>query len=222
MCQYSIVRVRRSKILVACAGFMAVTTGPVFAEDSPWWARVGPGYINYYEDATLKAFGAKIPGANAETNNNKALIVEVGYRVTPNWSMGFTFGTPPEATLKGTGTAKSFGSFGKAKYGPSLLSLQYQFNEDSAFRPYVGAGVSYMYIFSSKDGSVQGLDVKNAWGFQIQAGAEYWITKEYGLFLDVKKFALNTEATGTMNGAPVKAEIDLDPLVLQTGLVFRF
>lgn len=222
MCQYPILRVRKSLIPIVCAGFVAVTAYPAFADDSPWWLRVGPGYINYYEDATLKAFGHKIPGANAETNNNKALIAEVGYHLTPNWSVGFTFGTPPEATLKGTGTAKGFGTFGKAKYGPSILSLQYQFNEGSAFRPYIGAGASYMYIFSSKDGVVQGLDVKNAWGFQIQAGAEYWVTKEYGLFLDVKKFALKTEATGTMDAAPVKAEIDLDPLVVQTGLVFHF
>lgn len=222
MCQYSTFHVRKSLVAIACAGLLSFAAGPAFAEASPWWARVGPGYIDYSEDATLKAFGTKISGANAEANNNTAFIVELGYDLTPNWSLGFTFGTPPEVTLSGIGTAKGLGTLGKAKYAPSVFSLQYQFNENGALRPYFGAGASYMHILSSKDGAIQGLDVKDKWGFQIQAGAEYWVTKEYGIFLDLKKIYLKSEATGTLNGAPVKAEVTLNPLVIQTGFAFHF
>lgn len=111
---------------------------------------------------------------------------------------------------------------GKAKYGPAGISLQYQFNEKGAFRPYLGAGLSYLKIFSSEDGAVQDLEIDDTWGPYFQAGAEYWFGEGYGVFLDVKKLYLETDAKGNLGGAPAKAEVTLDPLVFQTGLVFKF
>ncbi|HCF5534008.1 TPA: OmpW family protein [Pseudomonas aeruginosa] len=192
------------------------------ADESNWWLRIGPGYIQFDEDVTLKAFGNTIPGAGADMKNNAALIGELGYRFAPNWSVALTLGNPPKTKLTGKGTADGLGTLGKAKYGPAGISLQYQFNEKGAFRPYLGAGLSYLKIFSSEDGAVQDLEIDDTWGPYFQAGAEYWFGEGYGVFLDVKKLYLETDAKGNLGGAPAKTEVTLDPLVFQTGLVFKF
>ncbi|MGS7818003.1 OmpW family outer membrane protein [Pseudomonas aeruginosa] len=69
---------------------------------------------------------------------------------------------------------------------------------------------------------MQGLDVDNSWGKFIQVGAEFWADEKYGVFVDLKKFDLEAESSGTLNGIPVTAEKTLDPLVFHTGLVVKF
>jgi outer membrane protein len=47
-------------------------------------------------------------------------------------------------------------------------------------------------------------------------------TDHWGVFFDVKKILLRTEATGFLGPAPIRADVKLDPLVLHTGVTFRF
>lgn len=190
--------------------------------DSKWWVRLGPGYIDFDEDVTLKAFGNEIPGAHAEMKDNTTFLTEIGYRLSRDWSVGLTLGYPPKTELSGTGTAEGLGKLGEGRYGPAALSLQYQFNSGGAFRPYLGGGLSYLKILSSEDAAVQNLDVDDTWGPFFQVGAEYWVSESYGLFIDVKKFYLETEATGNLHGVPVKADITFDPVVVHTGVSIRF
>lgn len=190
--------------------------------DSKWWVRLGPGYIDFDEDITLKASGNKIPGAYAEMKDNATFLTEFGYRLNQDWSVGLTLGYPPKTEITGKGTAEGLGKLGQGRYGPAALSLQYQFNSGSAFRPYVGGGLSYLKILSSEDAAVKNLDVDDTWGPFFQVGAEYWTSESFGFFVDVKKFYLETEATGNLNGVPVKADITFDPLVLHTGVAIRF
>ena len=56
----------------------------------------------------------------------------------------------------------------------------------------------------------------------MQAGAEYKIAPRLSLYLDVKKAALKTNATGLLGGAPIEANIRLNPAVVSGGLSVRF
>lgn len=213
------------KRAMAVVGFVLLSsTSSVTHADTEtgWRVRLGPGYIDFDEDVTLKAFGNEIPGAYAEMKDNTTFLTEIGYRLDPNWSVGLTLGYPPKTEISGKGTADGLGKIGQGRYGPAALSLQYQFNSGGAFRPYLGGGLSYLKILSSEDAAVQELDVDDTWGAFFQVGADYWVSDSYGLFLDVKKFYLETEASGSLNGMPVEADIKFDPLVVHTGVVIRF
>lgn len=192
------------------------------SDNSGWWIKAGPGYIQFEENITIKAMDQIIQGANGEMENNKAVIGEIGFDVTPRVSLAMTIGIPPSTRLVGTGTASSLGKLGEAKYGPAGLSVLYNFPLSSNFKSYLGAGVSYLKIFSTKDGTIQNLKVEDTVGPYIQIGSEYSLNKSLGLFIDVKKLYLKTDATGNLGSIPIDAEVRLDPLVFQTGIVIKF
>ncbi|ODN72108.1 OmpW family protein [Methylobrevis pamukkalensis] len=48
------------------------------------------------------------------------------------------------------------------------------------------------------------------------------LSDQLGLFVDVKHVFLSTEATGRLGEAAVKADVDLNPTIVHTGLTYRF
>jgi len=213
--------------LAACTLFSigAHAQGSLAMEDGgPWWVRAGGAWIAFNADAELKAGGQPVPGAGADVKNNAAFLAEFGYRFTPSISLGLTVGVPPTTTLTGTGTVASVGTIGKVKYAPAALTLQYQFQALARYNvyPYIGAGITYLKVFDTTDGSVSGFQARNAWGGLGQVGLEYRITKHVGVFVDVKKFIVRSSATGYLGSAPVHAYVRLDPLVTTAGIAFRF
>ncbi|ERJ37757.1 OmpW family protein [Burkholderia cepacia] len=206
------------------ASAQSTPTTPTTQDDSHWWIRAGAAWIAFNANADLKAGGQPVPGANADVKNNAAFLAEFGYRITPGVSLGLTVGVPPTTTLTGTGTVASAGTIGKVKYAPAALTLQYQFQGLARYNlyPYIGAGVTYLKIFNTTDGSVTDFQARNAWGGLGQIGLEYRITKHIGVFVDVKKFIVRSSATGYLGPAPVHAAVRLDPLVTQAGIAFRF
>ncbi len=103
---------------------------------------------------------------------------------------------------------------------PPTLTLQYHFRPQASFSPYVGAGVNYTMFYNEKSGAVPDLDVGNGFGWALQAGADYWINENWGINVDVKKIFVDVDAT-LANGA-VRANVDVDPWVIGTGVSYRF
>lgn len=193
-----------------------------FSDNNRWWVRAGPAFIAFDEGVRMSVTGHHVPGAGLKVKNNLALLSEFGYRLTPAWSLGLTVGVPPTTSLHSRGSIAQAGRVGKVTYAPAALTLQYQFNPLGDFHPYLGAGPAFMRVFNTHDDAVKSLHVKNAWGAVMQAGAEYQLTERFGVFLDVKKLILRTDASGYMNGARTHARVRLDPLVVQTGIALHF
>ncbi|WP_241300257.1 OmpW/AlkL family protein [Burkholderia stabilis] len=193
-------------------------------DGGPWYVRAGFGWVAFDASADLKAGGQPVPGGNAKVKDNGTFLAEFGYRFTPNIALGLLVGYPPTTTLTGAGSVAAVGTIGKVKYAPAALTLQYQFTQLQRYNvyPYVGAGVTYMKVFDTTDGSVTNFQARNAWGGVAQVGLEYRITKHLGVFIDVKKFIVRTSATGNLGPAPVHAAVTLDPLVTTAGVAFRF
>jgi outer membrane protein len=218
----------RARALVAAGlalGALAGASTPAGAADDAWRLRLGAGRITWHEDVDFRIAGQPAPGAGASLEDRTTLLAEVGYSFTPNWSANLTLGIPPTSDIRGKGDAAAFGKLGEVQYGPLAMTLQYQFDGAYGFRPYLGAGAVYFLVTDEKDGAVDGLKVDNAWGSLVQAGVEYAFTPRVGVFLDFKKLFLKTDAHGSLpalGGAPVKADVDLDPTVATLGVVFRF
>lgn len=211
---------RKSFMLALLVAAGAVTGAA--AEDSKFFLHVGPAGLFLDEGAEIKLNGSIVPGASVRINDHATLGFEVGYFFDPNWAVSFTGGFPPAPSINGAGTVESLGKLGSILYGPTALTGHYHFTNFGALKPYVGAGAMFMFVFNNDSAALQDMKVNGAIGAVGQIGAEYMLTEKLGLFLDVKKAYLRTNATGTLYGLPVESKVRLDPLVINAGLTYRF
>lgn len=216
------IRLLAQAILVGGAA-TAVTSAS--AQSSPWTVRVGAAHVRFSTDADVFVNGAQVPGANAEASSNTTLGLELAYSFSPDWTLRFLAGVPPTTTLTGTGALAGTGTLGKVKYGPAVLSATYNLPKVGSVTPYLGAGLNYTIVMSSKDGFISNLDVNSAFGSVLQAGMELPLGGEWSVALDARKIFLKTKASGVlpaMGGAIAKADVRLDPLVVFLSLGRRF
>jgi len=187
-----------------------------------FFVHIGPAAVVLNESATMFAAGHQLHGANISIKPQATVAVEAGYFLSSNFAISFTGGFPPFAKIEGAGTMSGVGRIGATTYGPMTLTAHYHFTGMGRFQPYVGAGPAFMHVFDDKDGLMTGLKVENAAGFAFQVGADYMVAEQWGLFVDVKKAILRTEAKGFYGSAPINADIKLDPLVVHAGMGVRF
>jgi outer membrane protein len=106
---------------------------------------------------------------------------------------------------------------------PPTLTLQYHPLPTSRFSPYVGAGLNYTFFYSEGGGRSPGItsvDVKNAWGFALNAGVNYEMTPNWLLNADVKYLFLSPDVR--VNGGAVTGTADVNPWVVGLGVRYRF
>jgi outer membrane protein len=209
---------------------LAAALPAAHAGDSPWSVRVGPALAAFDASAKVDVGGANVPGANVGVKDNVFLGIDIGYALNDRWTIRTALGIPPTTRLSAAGTLKGFvppltGTLGRVKYGPAVLSATWKIGEFGAFHPYVGAGLNYTHVFSSKDGDIAGLKVKSAFGTALQVGFDVPIDRNWSLFLDARKIFVKTTATGNvpaLGGPPAKASVTLNPLVVHMGASYRF
>ena len=121
--------------------------------------------------------------------------------------------TRHEVTLGGS-------NLGKVSVLPPTVTVQYHFNPDSTFKPYVGAGLNYtrFYDVGLANGTLT-VD-KNSWGGALQAGLDIALDKKSYVNFDVKKIYIKTDVK-TSGGAHV-ADLKIDPVVFGIGYGRRF
>jgi outer membrane protein len=147
---------------------------------------------------------------------------EIGYFITPHIAAAFAGGWPPVVTINGAGTLAGVGKAGQMQAGPSAINASYHFNRSGVVQPYVGAGMAFMIVWSTKDAALTNLKVDGAVGPEVQAGADFMFSPHWGAFVDYKRTWLTTTATGNLGPAPVVAKVELNPTVVNAGVVYRF
>ncbi|MGD1934738.1 MAG: OmpW family protein [Candidatus Phaeomarinobacter sp.] len=144
--------------------------------------------------------------------------IDISYFFTPNIALELIAATSPhdvEVDLNGGGTL----DLGDVWVLPPTLLLQYHFMPDGQVRPYVGAGINYTHPYNADDTAATSVDYEGGFGWALQAGVDVPIGGNWSWNLDVKKIFVEIEAT--VNSA-VKADVDLDPWVVGTGIGYRF
>jgi outer membrane protein len=121
------------------------------------------------------------------------------------------------------------GNLGELKHLPPTLSVvYYPLDANSAFQPYVGAGINYTWFFdtelssTAKDNGFSGLDMKDSWGLAAQVGMDYMLTDNIMLNAQVRYIDIETTGTTNILGDKVKVDVDVDPLVYMVGLGYKF
>jgi outer membrane protein len=206
---------------------LAGASVPAIAEDaSPFFVRGGPAYANFDASAHVVVSGAEVPGGDARVSSNTGASLEVGWSMQPHWQVTLTLGVPPRARIFGSGTLAGAGKLGELSYAPAVLGLLFVPSPDTPWRPYIGLGINYTFIYNRRDGALSQLKVDNASGAALQAGAEWRLNQSWAWFFDIKKIWLKTDASGFVASAagplPARARVTLDPVILNTGLSFHF
>lgn len=118
--------------------------------------------------------------------------------------------------------SSSLGQLGTVKHLPPTLTLQYHFAPDAAVRPYIGAGVNYtrFYDVDLAAGAAE-IDVdRDSWGWALQVGVDIPVSKDWFVNLDVKKIAIETDAS--LDGVGDIGTLEIDPYVYGIGVGMRF
>lgn len=156
-------------------------------------------------------------GGSVNVDNDWVPEIDFTYFITDNIALELIAATTKHDVSHSSGLG-----LGEVNLLPPTLTLQYHPLPKERFSPYVGAGVNYT-IFYNEDapgGAVTSIDYDNAFGFALQAGADYAVADNWYLNVDVKKIFLSTDVS--INGGAINADVDLDPWVVGFGVGYRF
>jgi outer membrane protein len=212
-----------SKKLAALAALAVAALGSTaHAQETKWFVHGGPALVSPHEKAKITAGGSPLAGGDVSIPSRWTVEGELGYFVTPNIAVAVAAGAPPTFDVNMAGSLAGLGKAGTMTGGPAGLLVQYHFNRTGRIQPYVGAGASFLVVFDTDDGLMTNLKAKSAVGTALQVGADVMINDRVGVFLDVKKAWVGTIATGTMGPAPVRAKVNVDPIVTNFGVTYHF
>ena len=106
---------------------------------------------------------------------------------------------------------------------PPTFTLQYHFNSESRFLPYIGAGINYTFFYDDNPGDAVGISYKDDFGFALNIGFDYVINDNNYFNIDIKKYTLSTDTVIDAGAAGIAtASVDLDPLAISIGYGWRF
>ena len=210
---------------LACAGMVAVLAlsgTPAVAKD------LGDGvFAKERFQIRARGIGVLPDGGGSTTIGGKpdadnAIVPEVDftYFFTQNVAAELIVATSPHnLSLKNSNLGDL--DLGDTMILPPTLTVQYHFTPDNDFSPYLGAGVNLTIPYSEDDGdSTTALDADPSFGFALQAGFDYWLDKNWGLNLDVKKVWVDVDAS--INNGAITGNVELDPWIVGAGVSYRF
>jgi outer membrane protein len=237
---------KKSLLVLALAAAFIPTLAQ--AEAGDWVVRLRATNINPSESSKLgektnAAYGSPSgPGslsntlygsdsANLEVDSNTIPELDISYYFTKNIAaeLILALGTKHDVDTSGNGVKHKLG---EVNLLPPTLTLQWHFNPDQTFDPYVGAGVSYIRAMDNGlnyEGIAPIRIDRNSWGPALQAGLDINLPDRWLLNLDVKKIWFDTDVK--LNAAvlgPSAAgwrkidELDIDPWVVSVGFGKKF
>jgi outer membrane protein len=209
-------------LTLAGAAALGLATAANAQDASRWFVHVGPADVIIQPKASLTAGGQPVPGAAVSIPSEWTVEGEIGYYLNRNVAVAFAGGYPPVFSFNGAGSLAALGRAGQMQGGPSAFNLSYHFNPGGVVQPYVGAGTAFLIVWDTHDGALTKVKADDSIGPEIQAGADIMLSPRWGAFVDYKRAWLDTTATGMLGPAPVTAKVQLNPNVVNAGVVFRF
>ena len=202
-------------IVLACASASAVAQQQ--EPPGPWLARLRAIYI---DPNTSNNASGPVASDSIEIDSIWAPELDISYFFTRNFALELVLTYPQTHDVWST----QFGSLGSIKQIPPSLFAQYHFDTGTPFKPYAGAGITYFWI-TDNNLSVNGANILNIresnWGFGLQAGLDYMLTRNWYLNADVKYIWVETKVTDTAN-LGINTTVKVNPWVLGLGVGYRF
>lgn len=187
------------------AGLMTLGAS-VQAAQGDWLGRAR--VININPDSSSSAL-------NLSASTETTLELDFTYFVTNNLGLELILATKKHDITAG---ATPIGSVALL---PPTLTLQYHFNPNGAFRPYVGAGLNYTRFYDINLQAATATTERSSFGHSLQAGMDIPINNKFFFNIDLKKIYIDTDVKSTTTGATL-ANFKINPVVIGVGVGMKF
>ena len=164
------------------------------------------------------------PGADAETGDAWTVLFTYERLLTPNFGVEFVLGWPPRIKAKGTGSVAFLGEdvLEATNVAPTLLFNYHFGSTGDKFRPYLGAGINYTRFTDVKTTvPVQSVNRSDSWGLALQAGLDYQLSPQWGLFASIARVDVKSDLVA-IGSTVLKTTIDFRPVTYSFGVTYRF
>lgn len=205
----------RLGIALAAAG-LCLQPLTATAAKGDWLLRGGIGIVDPKSDNLTLS-----PEQEIQVDTGTSLTIEGTYMFLDNWGVELLAAYPFTHDVDIDG-AEGVGNIAEVDHLPPTLSLQYHFNPDGKFRPYIGAGLNYTTFFNEDTkGALAGADLEldDSWGAAGQVGADVTLSGNWFLNLVVRYIDIDSDAK--LNGADL-GTVEIDPFVYQAQVGYRF
>jgi outer membrane protein len=192
-------------------GLLAALSFNAIAQENPWMVRVRATNLNWENGQT----GA-VQTLNVNAKNKTIPELDITYFFTKNIAAELVLSYPQRVEVK-AGQA----SLGTVTALPPTLLVQYHFTQFGPLKPYVGAGLNYTRFGSRElnNGSTFYSVEKSSVGYAAQIGADYMLTKNWGINLDVKYIQIKTDV---LSAGVSAGTLDLSPIATSVGVTYKF
>jgi outer membrane protein len=164
------------------------------------------------------------PNDEVSVSNSVTPEVDISYFLTDHLALELIAATSKH-DVNGKGGLEPIGELADTWVLPPTLTLQYHFAPSAKVRPYVGAGLNYTLFYSedASDGLEDAIgdtkvELEDSFGFALQAGVDFDITKKLFLNLDVKYIDIDTKAKLTTGALVNRVKVSIDPIVVGVGI----
>lgn len=196
-------------------GLLAAASFSAMAQENPWMVRARATHLNWENGQSTATINQS--GLDVNAKNKTIPEVDVTYFFNKNVAAELVLSYPQRVDVRSGQT-----SLGTVTALPPTLLAQYHFTQFGPLKPYVGAGVNYTRFGSRNLGGANEYSVeKSSVGYAAQVGADYMLTKNWGINLDVKYLQIETDVIVNSSGASA-GTLKLSPIATSVGVTYKF
>ena len=199
---------KRSISALVLTTALAAIAGPALAQSQgDWTFGVGVANVNPKSD------NGTLAGSPATISDDTQLSLTAEYFIRDNIGIELLAATPFEHDINIGGAFA-----GTTKQLPPTLSVNYHFPTQGKIKPFIGLGLNNTTFFEEASG-LGVLKLEDSWGLAAQVGADWQVSDQGALRLNVRYMDIDSNAT--LNGASI-GTAEIDPVVVGLSYVHRF
>lgn len=211
------------------AAVLAASTFPVLAQQAGTWSlSAGVTHIKPSVDSDSLT---GMPNVRVGVSNDTRLTGALNYMATDHLNLHLPLGLGFRHDVTGDGVLAGFGKVAETKALPVTLIAQYRFFEANAsFRPYLGAGLSYVRFYKEQGsalltsltnpgGPPTGVSFKSKLAPSFQVGGVYKLSDKWFVEGSYTKTLLKTRGT-LSTGQTIDVRLDPNCFTVQLGYQF--
>ena len=219
-----------NKTLVAAVSAAAILAGAFSTsamaarEGGDWLFRVGMTNVDPTQDNGKLNADSGFEGTQINIDDDTSLSLTGVYMFTDSLGIELLASLPFEHDIYVGGV-----NAGSTQHLPPTLNLQWYFNSQGVFQPYIGAGVNYTTFFSTEwnDTTAQGgldytglgLKLDDSFGYDLQAGVDLEISERLLLNLDVRYISIESDLK---SDGEKWATVKINPITVGVNLGWKF
>jgi len=113
---------------------------------------------------------------------------------------------------------------GRAQVYPVTAILKWHVLEHGSLRPYLGAGVAYVFLRDIERHTTRfsGIEFKDPTGLAIDGGFLLDLSKRWAVSADVRYVPIETSSRASFSGTGSSVELNVRPLMAGFGIAYHF